>query len=86
MKALTIKEAQNLIGKTIKWSAPSGRSNSRYGGIAVIDAVTVARKPLTATTIDGDNINYAFMFYAPIAVNDDICYSDGDRYISYEIV
>lgn len=88
---LTTENLPSLVGKTISWSAPMYKGNIGYlgyglaGGIATINAVDLnERKPITATIVEGDNIDYGFI--------DDpwtgkcIAYSDADRYISFEIV
>lgn len=82
---LTAEILPSLVGKTISWSAPSYRGNSPYSGIDTITAVNLdERRPITATSIEGDQLWYAFIDKP--WTEDYIAYSDSDRPISFEIV
>lgn len=81
MKAMTLTAAQELIGKTIVWSAPAAEGNSTYGGKAIIEAVKEGKRPISATILEGDNLNFA------ICENgEDVDFSDYGRGVSYELV
>jgi hypothetical protein len=81
MEALTISKAQELLDKTIEWSAPSAEGNTPYGGKAVITDIQANARPLICTTIEGDNLNYAIC-------EDDvhIDYSDEGRGVIYKVI
>ena len=81
MKALTLSLAQELIGKTIVWSAPAAEGNSTYGGKAVIEAVKEGERPISATIIEGDNLNFAIC-----EMGEEIDFSDYGRGVSFKIV
>jgi len=78
---LKINTAQNLIGKTIKWTTPGSRENGSYTGIAKITSVDASReRPITSETIEGDVLDYAFVEMGLL------CYGDGDRCVTFEEV
>ena len=78
---LTSKNVSDLIGKKIKWTAPAYSGNKPYIGISIINSIDFEkRKPLTCETIEGDELNYAFMD------GEDIVYSDSDRQVTFEII
>lgn len=82
---LTAEILPSLVGKTISWGAPSYRGNSPYGGIATITAVNLdERRPIKATTIEGDELWFAFI--EKPWTEDYVAYSDADRPVSFEIV
>lgn len=86
---LQIHTAQNLIGKTIKWTAPGSRENGPYTGLAKITSVDASRRrPITSETIEGDDLDYAFVneYSAEDVEMGLLCYSDGDRYVTFEEV
>ena len=80
---------KELIGKTIKWHAPAYKHNEDYTGISKILAVnTTDRRPLKTETIEGKNLDYAFINEQD---KDDVengllCFSDGDRYVTFEVL
>lgn len=81
MEKLTVNKAQELLGKTIEWSAPSVDDNAPYGGKAIITDIKANERPLVCTTIDGDNLN--------LAICDDdihIDYSDYGRGVMYRVI
>ena len=100
MKTILLKEnVTDLIGKTIKWNAPAYEMNSPYGGTALIKAIDFTqRRPITAETISGDDIGYAFLDNYGLKLNPDgesysitddntaFAYSDGDRAIEFEVL
>lgn len=94
MNTLTIAEAKKLIGKKIKWVGTIYEGNEGHfgmgsdGGIAVITAVDAElRRPITADTIEGSEINHVFNEWgAGKNIDKPLCYSDGDRYVSFEII
>lgn len=74
----------NLVGKTIKWSAPYYRGNHPYGGVCTITHVDMgSRRPITATTLEGDDIQFGFQDETTEGFID---YSDSGRTISFEII
>lgn len=81
MEKLTISKAQELLDKTIEWSAPSAEGNAPYGGKAIITDIKANARPLVCTTIEGDNLNYAIC-------EDDIHidYSDYGRGVMYRVI
>lgn len=80
---LSISEAKNLVGKQIKWSSPGYHMNGNYGGVAVITSVVEGRNPIGCEMVSGDELFFAFVEFP---VDDILCYSDGGRYITYEIL
>ena len=78
MKALTLTQAKELIGKVIEWSAPCAEGNYPYGGKAIIKEVVEGKRPLVCTTIEGDDLTYALC-----EMGEDIDYSDYGRGVSY---
>lgn len=80
---LTIDKAKKLIGKKIKWGAPADPANVDYEGIAIIKEINKSnRKPLVVETVEGDSLEYAFLD----GVYDELCYSDGDRLVTFEVI
>lgn len=81
MKNLTIDVVPELFGKKIEWSAPSADGNEPYGGIAIITDLRANDRPIIATIIEGDNLNYAL-------TSDDvnIDFSDIGRGVQYKII
>lgn len=84
---LTTTDAKSLIGQTIQWYV-EGYANQNYSGICIIEHVEpTERRPLKTKTIEGDNLDYAFNEWeAGNKLDEFLCYSDGDRYIAYEVV
>jgi hypothetical protein len=84
---LTVELALSLVGKCVRWGAPGYEANGNYGGVAQIVSVdTTARRPIKSVTIEGDSLDFAFVDQYKL---EDVeygllCYSDGDRYVSYE--
>lgn len=81
MKTMTLTTAQELIGKTIVWSAPAAEGNATYGGKAIIDSIKGGERPISATIIEGDNLNFAIC-----EMGEDIDFSDYGRGVSYKVV
>lgn len=87
MQGLTTKNASVLIGKKIKWNAPSDVANAPYEGVAIIKEVDLSkRRPLSVETVSGDSLEYAFL---DTTIQGDIlyeefCYSDADRYVMFD--
>lgn len=81
MKALTLRQAKEIIGKVIEWSAPCAEGNSPYGGKANIKEIKEGYKPLVCTTIEGDDLSYAIC-----EEGIDIDYSDYGRGVSYRVI
>lgn len=94
MNLLTISEAQNLIGKKISWSAPIYKYNTGFfgegidGGISIIKEVNPnLRNPISAEILEGANMNNVFNEWgAGRNTEEPLCFSDGDRYVSFKIV
>lgn len=84
MKTLNTTNVNNLIGKTIKWQAPADHANAPYKGVAKIESID--SKKFSATTISGDDLNYAFLdkMSDGTILSNDYCYSDSDRAITFE--
>lgn len=85
-QTLSVHNANSLIGKKIKWSAPGYRANGNYGGVSVIKSVDLKEdKPLTTETISGDNLAFAFLDKTMQGkiLCDAFCFSDADRYITF---
>lgn len=85
---LTPADLQNLIGKKIKWFAPADRANADYNGVCIIKAVDLnKRQPIVSEHISGDKLDYAFFEYGKLkAMDEALCFSDGDRYLTYQIL
>ena len=81
MKALTLSSAKELIGRTIVWSAPAAEGNATYGGKAIINAIKEGERPISATIIEGDNLNFAIC-----EMGEDIDFSDYGRGVSFKVV
>lgn len=81
---LTAEILPSLLGKTINWSAPAYKGNEPYEGVAKITAVDMEqRRPITAETIEGDEIWFAFQDeFNP----GHISYSDSDRFVGFEVI
>jgi hypothetical protein len=81
---LTSEILPSLVGKTISWGAAAGKGNESYKGVAKITAVDMSeRRPITAETIEGDDIWYAFQDeFNP----GHISYSDSDRFVGFEVI
>lgn len=76
---ITKENISDLLGKTIRWSAPAAEGNFPYGGLARITGVKAEeRSPLETETDLGDNLNNAFM---EIGV---LCLSDAGREVDAE--
>lgn len=84
---LTTNTARQLQGKTIKWNV-QGYRGQNYGGIAkIVSVATDDRLPLKTETISGDNLSFAFNAWgAGKKLDDNLCYSDDDRFINYQTV
>lgn len=73
---MLVSALPNLLGKQIRWYAPSSKYNQNYTGVAIITSVNLEeRRPITSETVDGDELDYAF--------NDDMDDVDGEAVISY---
>lgn len=69
---ITKENISNLLGKTIRWSAPAAEGNFPYGGLARITAVKAEeRNPLTTDELAGCTLDLAFF---PDG-SDTLCYS-----------
>lgn len=77
-----------LVGKTISWKAPSYRMNKPYNGVSKIISTDSSNKhPFKTETISGDNLDFAFVDeYARGDEKDILCYSDGGRFVTYELL
>ena len=83
MKALTLSAAKDLIGKTIKWTAPGYHANGNYSGTDKIISVDPSdRRPIKAKSLEGDQLWFAFQ--DPNPKSEFLCYSDSDRFVSYQ--
>lgn len=68
---LTKENISDLLGKTIRWSAPAAEGNFPYGGLARITGVNAEeRNPLEAEIELGDNLNNAFMEGGVLCLSD----------------
>lgn len=86
----------DLEGKTIKWKAPIYKHNvghfgyGKDGGIAQILKVSITeRNPIIESIIiEGANPNSIFSEWKsnPPPLNHPLCFSDGDRYVSFEVI
>jgi hypothetical protein len=84
---LTAEILPVLVGKTISWSAPAYNANHPYRGIATITAVDMnKRNPISAETIEGDEIHYGFVDPKDPFTEGCVAYSDSDRHIMFELV
>lgn len=79
---ITRENIQSLLGKTIRWSAPSADGNFPYGGITRIGCLGNDDVPFLGNDepIVGDDICFAFFRNKGI-----LCFSDNYRYIDFEI-
>lgn len=84
---LTLELAKTLIGKQITFTAPAYNGNYPYKGIGVITAVDAKEeRPITFTSLDGDNLQYAFLDqYCFDKTSKYLCYSDGGRFVKVTI-
>lgn len=83
MNSIKVNDLKELVGKTIEWKAPAYSANEPCGGVAEITSVDESkRSPITAHTITGDNLEYAFM----CDYSEELCYGDEGRFITYRIV
>lgn len=82
--------AKQSIGKIIEWSVEGYAA--RYGGKAVITAITDDERPLVTKTIEGDDLSFACLEDFGVSLqegylkNDEgaphvFSYSDADRYV-----
>lgn len=77
---LTKSDISNLLGKTIRWSAPAAEGNAPYGGLARITAIDADKKyPFTTDELAGCTLDLAFF---PDG-SDTLCYSDADRHVDF---
>ena len=76
---------QTLVGKTVKWSAPSAKENRPYSGIDKIISIDLKeRRPLKTEVIEGDDLSFAFV---DDFMNDEfLSYSDSCRIVTFEII
>lgn len=81
MQDLTFDNLLGLLGKTIRWSAPSSFENRPYGGIAKISGIIATDRPVLAETIEGDMLSIARVDY-----DGRLVYSDNFRFITFQIV
>ena len=80
----TLEQAEQLIGKTIKWTAPAYRANEDYEGTATILQVdSQKRNPIQVHVCCGDNLGFAFQRSTPYS---ELHFSDEGRLISYEVI
>lgn len=79
MKQLTLSNIP--FDKKIRWTAPSAEGNASYGGIAIITDIQAANRPIIATIIEGDNLNYALC-----EDEQNIDFSDIGRGVMFEII
>lgn len=86
------KNIMDLLGKTIKWSAPAYPANEAYGGETIIESVDLTKWPsIKAKNIIGDNLEWAFVSTAGFDEKGNLsmnagtprafCYSDEDRFV-----
>lgn len=91
------KNVMDLLGKTIKWSAPAYLANGTYGGEAIIESVNLTKWPsIKAKNLTGDNLEWAFVSTVGfdkagnLSRNVDVprafCYSDNDRFVYIKAV
>lgn len=84
-QALSPLMLHTLIGKTIKWNAPSAKENRPYSGTDKIISVNLGnRNPLKTESIEGDDLQYAFI--DDLMDNELLSYSDSYRVVTYKIV
>lgn len=96
---LTPNDAFSLIGRIIKWEADIYQGNlghfgyGKAGGVVTITKVDPTNRwPILEAEIhEGDNIRYAFNEWVSPgeeatqkSLGEFLCFSDSDRYISYE--
>lgn len=79
MKQLTLENIP--FDKKIRWTAPSAEGNAPYGGIAIITDIQATTRPIIATIIEGDNLNYALC-----EDEQNIDFSDIGRGVMFEII
>lgn len=88
---------ESLINKTIKWEAPIYERNTGFygkgkdGGICIIKAVdtTQCRPIIESETLEGRSPQFIFNEnekMPSIRETAPLCFSDGDRYVSFEII
>ena len=83
MKELTIKKAQELIGKMIAWEVQGYYANGFYAGTDKIVSVNPAKRwPIDSQLITGDGLWHAFTDRS----FDGLCYSDSGRMVMYKVV
>lgn len=81
MEKLTIYKAQELFDKVIEWTAPSAEGNMPYYGKAIITDIKANNRPIVATILEGDNLNFA------ICEDDvNIDFSDVGRGITFRVL
>lgn len=79
---ITKSNISNLLGKTIRWSAPAAEGNFPYGGLARITAVNAEeRNPLTTDELAGCTLDLAFFHDG----SDTLCYSDAGREVDASV-
>jgi hypothetical protein len=82
---MTFIALETLVGKTIKWSAPSAKENRPYSGIDKIISIDLKdRTPLKTEVIEGDDLSFAFV--DDMMKNEFLSYSDSYRVVSFEII
>ena len=76
---------EELVGKTIKWSAPSAKENRPYSGIDKIISVDLKeRRPLKTEVIEGDDLSFAFV--DDFMNNEFLSYSDSYRVVQFKVI
>ncbi|TWP29159.1 hypothetical protein ETU09_04775 [Apibacter muscae] len=87
LKTLTVKVAEQLIGKTIEWHAPAYHANEPYSGISIITEIDLSKRfPISCTNIKGDGLEYAFL--DTFKEDDSIIfsYSEYDRFVTFKVI
>lgn len=85
MKFLKTSKIKSLIGRQIKWSAPSHTQYNRIGGISVIVSFDLKQKhPLVCETIMGDNLSHCVLDSSAHRGNDlDFQFGDTECYVMF---
>lgn len=79
---ITKSNISNLLGKTIRWSAPAAEGNFPYGGLARITEVNANEtNPLKTEELAGCTLDLAFF---PDG-SDTLCYSDAGREVDASV-
>ena len=89
-KLLTLRVAKSIIGKTIRWQAPAYRANYPYSGVTKIVSVDPSqRRPIKSSEsqpLTHGSLDFAFKWSDNDGEDEPLCFSDGGRYITFEII